>query len=519
MNGRSAHTPSRSGRGAASHPTASSGRRLRNRRRGFQAAVSLALTAVVLAACSSGGHAQKAADGQDAPRNSASAPASKAPKSAPLPSLPPVMTPVWKTPRPGQDPATYTSEDFDPRNPKNRKQPRDGLIATWHAGDRFFVGRGTGVEIYQLATGQRLGTIAAPKPGLQPCGMTSGVNKDGMGAVAWWEESADYVFGACRYLSIVDARNGGKVLSTSGFESTKKDGSKLSVYNTTLGFVGEDLVAATTLTSVVAFRVSDGGEAWTWNNRTTPDKLVAIQRMVTSPDTIAVLADASPSPMWKEHELVTIDRNGRQIGAAPTPLQVTERTDDADFVSVDPLTVITKPESGFSRVPALVGVFDRAGAPKNAPFPLKADQGPIDVTANLGQDSNRWLNLRVTSTTLYAATKRASETDGGGIDGVVAFDLNTGALRWSRPGADFERPHLAVADDERLLVVNASSRTFLVDAYAAADGQVTPVSKVELRDPSQSLPSDMHLDFVDNRLLVSALRTHQFGTEAFATAG
>ncbi|GAA4973043.1 hypothetical protein GCM10023205_44260 [Yinghuangia aomiensis] len=516
MNGNPEHIPSRFRRRAALRPAASSEPRIRGHR-GFHAAVSLALTAVVLSACSSGG-TQKAADGKDAASNAASAPASKAPKAAPLPSVPPVMAPAWKTPRLGKDAAKFTSEDFDPRNPKNSKEARDGLIAAWPVGDRYFVGRGTGVEIYQLATGQRIGTVAAPKPGLQPCGMTPGLNKDGIGAVAWWEETTDYVFGACRYLSVVDARNGGKVLSTSGFASAKKDGSPLSVYNTQLGFVGDDLVAATTLTSVVAFRVSDGGEAWTWRNRTTPETLVSIKSMATSPDTIAVLADASPTPMRQEHELVTLDRNGRQIGAAPTPLQVTDPTDDAELLSMDPLTVITKPESGFSRVPALIHVFDRAGAPKNTPFPLKADQGPIDVNADLGQDSHKWFNLRVTRTTLYATTT-FTMSDGGGIDGVVAFDMNTGALRWSRPGADSERPHLALADDDRLLVVNTSSRTFLVDTYAAADGQVTPVSKVELKDPSQSLPSAMHLDFADNRLLVSALRSHTFGTEAFAAAG
>lgn len=406
---------------------------------------------------------------------------------------------------------------------KRQDVPRDGALGTWQVGSTLFVGRGTAVKMFDVETGKELGSVAPPEPGMKPCAMTEAANKDGIGAVAWTVYDDGTSDGVCKKLSFVDARNGGKVLRTTEFGGKKrKDGSPWYFYRSTIGFVGDDIVAALTPTSVIGFRVDDGSTAWTWENRSKDPSVfpgtpliapVTNSAMKTGADVVAVISNASQSGSGYELELVTLDAAGRQIGAEPTRFEGPVPDVDADIVSAAPITVVIAPGVGEKHPPQLLR-FDRDGT-QTAAFPLKAQQGPVDYLGSYSLHGQVLLPYRVTGDTLYGMTAR-DLSDGTGRPGIVAFDLSSGEVRWEVPSADMDDLVLVEADKDGLVVVNASFRGIRVESYAATDGQVTLISEATSVELDKRLSADSIITIADGRMFVTSIKPFDYGTQAFA---
>lgn len=135
-------------------------------------------------------------------------PASTSPKSSTAPKepfAPAQLAQAWKSPRVEGD------------------SLRTPYMAAWRTPGALYVGRGTGVEILDPATGKKLGTVVPPEPDMTPCGMTEGLTADGLGAIAWIKGNPEALRAACDRISLIDTRNGNKIAWTkqiSGAPST-----------------------------------------------------------------------------------------------------------------------------------------------------------------------------------------------------------------------------------------------------------------------------------------------------------
>ncbi|MGW0660230.1 hypothetical protein [Streptodolium elevatio] len=490
-----------------------------HRRRGvLRAVVAVVIASTAVAACDSGGSA--GAKNSEAP-NRGSAPSSEASPS-PKPKaalLPPHVVPAWNSPPENESRTGNAGANGN----KGQDVPRDDALGTWQVGSTLFVGRGTAMKMFDMQTGKELGSVAPPGRGMKPCAMTEAVNKDGIGAIAWTVYDDGSSDGACKKLSFVDARNGGKVLRTTEFAGKKrKDGSPWFYYESRIGFVGEDIVAALTPTSVVAFRVDDGSTAWTWENRSKDPSVfpntvqiapVVNTAMKTGPDVVAVISDASQSGGGYDLELVTLDAAGRQIGAQPTPFEGPVPDTNAEIVSAAPITVMFAPDLGDELPPQLLR-FDRDGT-QVASFPLAAQQGPVDYQGSRTLHGQVLLPYRVSGDTLYGMTRR-DPFSSEGRPGVVAFDLSSGELRWEVPSADMDKLVLVEADKDGLVAVNASYDRVRVESYAAADGQVTVLSEASPLNMQFPVSTDSIITIADGRMLVTRITPIGYGTQAFA---
>ncbi|MFE5328174.1 hypothetical protein ACFRCG_17525 [Embleya sp. NPDC056575] len=446
------------------------------------------------------------------------------PSRAPeVPSVPRNVVPVWATPAEGKSIGEYKPDDFDPNKNKNSDVPRDKALGTWASGSTLFVVRGTAVTMLDIATGREIGRVTPPAPGLKPCAMTEGVNKDGVGGIAWTVYDDGTGTGVCKQLSFVDTRKGGTVLRTVEFAGKKrKDGSPWHWYSASIGFVGDDLVAVMTPTSVIAFRVGDGTTAWTWENRSKDPSVFPDTRLIapvhntamkTGPDLVAVISDSNQRGSGHDPELVTLDAAGRQIGAQPTPVDGPSEDADAEIVALQPLTLLFPRTLGDDFAPQIVR-FDRDGTRIGA-FSLESPQGPVDSLGARTLHDHKTSPFQVVGNTLYAVTAKDLDTRVGG-PGVVAFDLTSGRLLWNVPGTDWDRPILVRSDDKGVLVLTPSLQGIMLGSYAAADGRMTTVSEAPRAEPRKGIQADSIVDLVEGRILVTGISPIGFGTQAFA---
>lgn len=471
-------------RTASSNPRAGRGRRA-----AAHAALAVVLAGTGLAGCKIGGDsADKAAAGPPAAAPLGGAPGTGESPGAGGPSgekvsVAPQLAYAWSTAK------AVGAETGDTK--------RLGLLGTWQAGNTLFVGRGSEIAMLDVTTGRRTGAVAPPEPGLLPCAMTPALNRDGMGAVAWLDH--DDAMGECGRVSLVDARNGGKVVWSRPFSGTDIDGREIWHFRGAVGFAGDDLVAAMTPTSVVAFRAADGANAWTWESPVPADEGTN-QAMVASPDLVAVqirhFGEDKPA-------IVTVDTAGKQISAEPAEIELLERYGDVDLLSSAPLSVVVRPATAAAEATKApeVRFLDRDGTVTRS-VPLTAGGKPTGVAAVDGQDGRTWFGIRVVGTTMYAVTRTGGSADGAAA-GVGAFDVTSGAQLWHVPAAVNTTPVMVGADESGVYVFNAMYFGGSgVVSYAAKDGRATNVSTVspEPRGPLVTF-RNLLVDVVKGRLL------------------
>ncbi|MGW3061576.1 hypothetical protein ACWC98_37525 [Streptomyces goshikiensis] len=144
------------------------------------------LGAAVLAATLTGCGPASTPDSGKKPTGS---PGAKSP-SPKRPFAPPILEQAWKS-------APVTGDLL-----------RTRLLGSWRTDTALYVGRGTGITVLDPVTGKQLGTIEPPEPGMSPCGMSDGLSKDGLGALAWLKGDPDSAKATCDHITLIDTRNG-----------------------------------------------------------------------------------------------------------------------------------------------------------------------------------------------------------------------------------------------------------------------------------------------------------------------
>ncbi|MCF2529706.1 hypothetical protein [Yinghuangia soli] len=419
----------------------------RARKRITSVAAVVVLVGGALAAC---GGKQPAAQPSDvAP--SASAEAFDAPAKEPGQApIPPELTMAWNAP-----PVT-------PGGPTGRT-----LAAIWQTDAKVYIGRGTGVDILDAATGKVTGAVAPPSPGLGVCGMTEGLTKSGLGAVAWTSADKNW---ECTTVSLVDTAQGGKTLWSTTVAGTRKDGSPLSRDTLTLGFVGDNLLTVMTSNTVVGLRTADNSVAWTWKVPPTTS-YISNDEIRTSSDRVLVLMTEDVDERGAEplRRTAVLDASGTQLTPQAATLKLNPK-ERVHLLSASPLTAIVRPDVLDDTTPPRIQTFDRNGVP-GKDFPLSGSFGNIEVlTGSLLDALPRW-PLKVTPTTVYGLTKPS----GTGIRQahVVAFDIATGAPRWNRQVPKSSSPVILSADDNAVHVLDTSTLggAMTIQGFAASDGR------------------------------------------------
>ncbi|MFD0272067.1 hypothetical protein ACFVGY_36710 [Streptomyces sp. NPDC127106] len=451
----------------------------------------VALTAALLVTGGSG-------CGQD----STSSPTEKstaAPQAAPkAPFAPAGLAQAWKTPP--------TSSDW--------LQSR--LMATWRTNTAYYIGRGTGVEILDPATGKLMGTVTPPEPDMHPCGMTEGLTAGGLGAIAWIKGNPHHYKASCDRISLIDTRNGNKITWTKQINGAPLDGKAVTDDTTRLAFIAGDVLTVMTPNTVVGLR-PDGAEAWTWRNAGVPANAYVLNwDMTTHHDRIMVMIGMQGGPELWRYWVATLDATGREVSAKPVPMPVPSGG-RVRLVGAGPMAAIVLRE-GFDKTtkPELV-LFARDGSVARR-IPLASSAGDIQLreTSRLGRASR--FDIAFGGSTAYlVAGDSMSDT---APTQIVALDLETGATKWTRPVDIITTPRFLGADPDNVYVLGGkATKDMPVYAYAAKDGSRTQISTV--KSPDTLMPmSGLVIDYsAGNLAVVEPGRGLLFGAVMFRVPG
>lgn len=428
------------------------------RRRGGRRTLAAGLGAVVLAAALTA-CASNTAPGPGSKKKPTAAPSTKT-KAPKVPFAPPILEQAWKS-------APVTGDLL-----------RTKLLGSWRTATALYVGRGTGITVLDPVTGNQRGTIEPPEPGMSPCGMSDGLSKDGLGALAWLKGDPDSAKATCDHITLIDTRNADTARWTVTVSAELLGGRPLTDDTTRLGFTG-DVLAVMTGNTVVGLR-TDKTTAWTWKNPGVgPDTYVLNWDMAVGPDRIAVLLGTEHGATWT-YDIATLDANGKQLSATPEPMP-TPQNGNIDLVSAAPMTALVRPDSFDHTTPPELVTFTREGAVARR-IKLATQAGPATIGQfNLLGRAERY-NVQLTDTTAYVAAGDSLSMDGAPTQ-VAAFDLATGAHRWTRPLAEAAQPRFVGADDDTVYVLGGKSISDMeLYAYSAATGDRTKISTVKAPD-------------------------------------
>ncbi|WP_422517223.1 hypothetical protein [Streptomyces sp. 5.8] len=426
-----------------------------------------AIAAVAAAALLAGGGttAWVLADSADHPSKTSSPPGAKANSEASTssgtvkiprgPFAPRNLAEAWKTP-------VVTGDIL-----------RTKLMGTWRTSKAYYVGRGSGLEVLDLATGQSLGQIAPPEPGMTPCGMSDTLNQDGFGAVAWLRGDPESPRASCDQISLVDTRKGNAIVWTTTVSGVPLRGKPLTNDTVRLGWMG-DVLAVMSPNTIVGLK-PDKSTAWSWQNPGAQAGAYVLNwDMTVARDRIMVMLGTEQGADWT-YEVATLDNVGRQLSAAvPLPAP---KDGAVDLVSAAPMTALVRPDHfDHQTAPELV-VFNQDGGIARR-IKLATPVGP----ARAGQ-----LNLlgRSERYNIQFAAGRAYVTSGDPLDlntptHITAFDMASGTALWSRPVDTVTQPRFIGADDDRVYVLGGkAAKDMALYAYAAADGTRTQISTVK----------------------------------------
>lgn len=409
--------------------------------------------------------------------------ASPTPKAQPAkgPFVPPRLEQAWKS-------APVTGDIM-----------RTKLIGTWRTDAVLYVGRGTGVSVLDQATGKQLHTIEPPEPGMSPCGMSDGLSKDGLGALAWLKGDPDSAKATCDHITLIDTRNGNTARWTTTVSAEPLWGKPLTDDTTRLGFTG-DVLAVMTGNTVVGLR-TDKTTAWTWKNPgVRPDTYVLNWDMAIGPDRIAVLLGTEHGATWT-YDIATLAANGKQLSATPAPMP-TPKDGSIDLVSAAPMTALVRPDSfDHTTPPELVTFTDDGAVARRIKLTTQAGPATIGQFDLLGR-AERY-NVQLTDTTAYVAAGDSLSMEGAPTQ-VAAFDLATGAHRWTRPVGAAAQPRFVGADEDTVYVLGGKSTSDMeLYAYSAKTGDRTQISTVKAPDSLFMLNSTI-IDYAPGSLATIA---------------
>lgn len=406
----------------------------------------------------------------------------------------PTATPSTKTKAPKSPFAPPRLEQTWKASPVTGDLLRTKLLGTWRTDTALYVGRGTGLTVLDPVTGIQLGTIEPPEPGMSPCGMSDGLSKGGLGALAWLKGDPDSGKATCDHITLIDTRHGNTARWTTTVSAEPLSGKPLADDTTRLGFTG-DVLAVMTGNTVVGLR-TDKSTAWTWKNPgVRADKYVLNWDMTVGPDRLAVLLGTEHGASWT-YDIATLDANGKQLPAAPEPMP-TPPGGSIDLVAAAPMTALVRPEPFDHTTPPELITFTRDGRVARR-IKLATQAGPATIgQVNMLGRAERY-NIQLTENTAYVAAGDSMSLDAP--TQVAAFDLATGAHKWTRPVGLAARPRFVGADDDTVYVLGGKGVSDMnVYAYSAKSGDRTQISTVKAPDSLLMLDS-MMIDYAPGSL-------------------
>ncbi|MFD3762157.1 hypothetical protein [Streptomyces sp. NPDC058622] len=431
-------------------------------------------------------------------QDSTSSPAGKSSVAPKAPFAPAELAQAWKTP------------------PADGDSLRTKLMATWRTNTAYYIGRGTGVEILDPATGKKLGTVTPPEPDMHPCGMTEGLTASGLGAVAWVKGDPLHHEASCDRISLVDTRNGSKITWTKQINGVPLKGKPLTDDTTRLAFLAGEILAVMTPNTVVGLR-TDGAEAWTWRNAGVPaEQYVLNWDMSAHHDRIMVMIGMEGgSELWR-YWVATLDATGREVSAEPVPMPVPSRG-HVDLVGAGPMAAIVRPGSSDKTTKPELVTFARDGSVARR-IPLASSAGDIQLRETSRLSRLRRFDIAFNGSTAYLLA--GDPYSATAPTQVVALDLETGTTRWTRPVDTGTTPRFLGADSHAAYVLGGKgSRDMPVYAYAADDGDRTQISTVKAPDAAMSM-SGLVIDYsAGNLALVEPGRGLTFGALVFRSPG
>ncbi|MEU9085368.1 PQQ-binding-like beta-propeller repeat protein [Streptomyces sp. NPDC048357] len=428
--------------------------------------------------------------GATACSGTAESPASKSSPAPKEPFAPAQLAQAWKTP------------------PAEGNPLLTPLMATWRTKTAYYVGRGTGVEILDAATGKPLGTLTPPEPDMHPCGMTEGLTADGLGAIAWIKGDPLHFKASCDRVSLIDTRGGSAVAWTKQVSGALMDGKPLANDTTRLAFIAGGVLAVMTPNTVVGLR-ADGTEAWTWRNAGVPlNAYVLNWGMSAHHDRIMVMIGVERAG-WR-YWVVTLDATGKELSPEPVPIPQESR---GKLVGGGPMTVIlTPPGLDKTKDPELM-TFTREGRLARV-IPLSSGAGPVQLnwSSRLGR-ADRY-DIAFDGSTAYVV---AGDSMSGSsvLAQIVAFDLETGATRWTQPVDTLTIPRFLGSDKDSVYVLGGkATKDMAVFAYAAKDGARAQISTVKAPDTSLSM-GGVAVDYSAGSLALTDPGRYSYGTVMF----
>ncbi|MGW4507589.1 outer membrane protein assembly factor BamB family protein [Streptomyces sp. NPDC004436] len=472
------------GHGRTSPPPNGAGTRVQRRSRGRRVLAAGVATVLLLAGATACG-----GSGGSGGSTAAKSSAGPAPKE---PFAPALLAQQWKSPAVEGSPL------------------RTALMTTWHTKAAYYVGRGTGVEVLDAATGRKLGSVTPPEPDMHPCGMTADLTADGIGAIAWIKGDPSGSAASCDRVSLVDTRNGNALVWTKQVSGALLDGKPLTNDTTRLAFLDGGVLAVMTPNTVVGMR-HDGTEAWTWRNPGVPaDQYVLNWDMTAHGDRLMVMIGMQTGG-WR-YWVATLDTAGKERAPEPVPLGVPMGA-GVDLLDGAAMTVLLTPPPGEKekKKPELV-TFTREGTIARV-VPLASTAGParLNWSSRLGRHSFHDITFQG-STAYFVAGDPASDTEPARI---VALDLATGATKWTQPVDTVTSPRFLGADADAVYVLGGkASQDMNVYAYAAEGGAKSRISTVRAPDVPLSVPG-LSVDYRAGGLALTEPSGGRFGTLMF----
>ncbi|MGW6783513.1 outer membrane protein assembly factor BamB family protein [Streptomyces sp. NPDC054987] len=386
---------------------------------------------------------------------------------------------------------------------------RAALMTTWHTKAAYYVGRGTGVEIFDASTGKKVGVVTPPEQDMHPCGMTESLTADGIGAIAWLKGDPESSKASCDRVSLVDTRDGNAVRWTKQVSGAPLDGKPLTNDTIRLAFIDNDLLAVMTPNTVVGIH-RNGNEAWTWRNPGVPaNQYVLNWDMTAHGDRLRVMIGMQGGE-WR-YWVATLDAKGKELSPAPVPMSV-PTGGSVYLLDGAAMAVLRTPATGEKDKKPELLTFTREGSIARV-IPLASTAGPARLfwSSRLGRHSYHDIAFHG-STAYFVAGDPASDTAPAQI---VALDLMTGTTKWTQPVGTITTPRFLGADDDSAYVLGGkASQDMNVYAYSAKDGTKTQISTVKAPDVALSMP-DLSVDYAAGSLALTETSRGRFGTLMF----
>ncbi|WP_030257913.1 MULTISPECIES: PQQ-binding-like beta-propeller repeat protein [Streptomyces] len=282
----------------------------------------------------------------------------------------------------------------------------DTLVGSWLLTDAVVRADGSGVHAYDRAGGKPTWSVEPPAAGAVPCGLSTGVNQAGLGAVLFRPQADPK--SPCALVAAVDTKTG-KTAWTKSVSDAK------GAYSARVG-VTEDKVIAIGDDRAVAWASADGKDIWQYTGQ---GKFCTLSGGVSGKTVLVASSCADSTPADQAVALNTADgKVGWWRGLNNQPKTVT-------VLSAEPAVVLTtgvKPENDR------VFAWGAAGDPA-AEIPVVTDGGRLDVAHGaFAATPEVFFEGRTMVTTLTPA-------NGGGPVAAVGYDLDTGKQRWKAPTA------------------------------------------------------------------------------------